>query len=287
MVSIPYKASRKSVYKPGKADDFFQFGPIKNDAALCAEMARLAYVKEESRLTKYLDRVGFQISLTLGYNADGTQVFIASKPGDNLLVMSFRGTEISDPADLFTDANFVMESWADASGKVLGRVHTGFAEALLKNDVLQKITAHLDLVSPSTRILLTGHSLGSALATLMASCVRSAHLYTFGSPRVGDPSFAEAMQAVNHSRFVNCCDAITQVPAKQVFGYKHTGTLWYIDRDGKLHESPSDESISADRRKAEIAYLIKKALLPGTVFSRTMADHAPINYLSGVMGCRE
>ena len=48
MYKIPYDASRSSLYHPGDAVNFFQFGDtIHNEDALCAEMSRLAYVKEE------------------------------------------------------------------------------------------------------------------------------------------------------------------------------------------------------------------------------------------------
>lgn len=64
------------------------------------------------------------------------------------------------------------------------------------------------------------------------------------------------------------------------------GSLKYIDRNGKLLESPNEETINADRLKASARYLVRHAFLPGTVFSRDLADHAPINYVSGVMGLR-
>jgi hypothetical protein len=285
MLSIPYDASRKSLYQPGEADDFFQHGPIENDAVLCAEMSRLAYVKDESRLAQYLNRAGFQLDLAFGYNSGGTQVFIASKQVANLTVVAFRGTEPDDPSDLFTDANFVFTPWADNSGRSLGQVHEGFAIALQNNDILGEEITCLDSMVPSTRVLLTGHSLGAALATLTASWVSSSQLYTFGSCRVGDASFAEAMQTVRHTRFVDCCDLVTRVPFEE-FGYVHVGSLRYIDRNGQLLESPSVETINADRLKAAAWYLVRHAFLPGTVFTRDLADHAPINYVSGVMGSR-
>ncbi|MDD5321962.1 MAG: lipase family protein [Methylococcales bacterium] len=285
MLTILYDESRESLYHPGDADDFFQHGPIQIDAALCAEMSRLVYVKDKSLLKQYLDRAGFQLDLAIGYGNGGTQVFIASKPVDNVTVVAFRGTEPDDPSDLFTDANFVFSPWADNSGASLGQVHEGFATALQNNDILGKVITCLDSMVPSTRFLLTGHSLGAALATLTASRMPSSHLYTFGSCRVGDASFAEAMRIINHIRFVDCCDLVTRVPPKE-FGYVHVGSLRYIDRNGQLLESPSEEEINADRLKATAWYLVRHALLPGTVFSRDLADHAPINYVSGVMGLR-
>ena len=138
---------------------------------------------------------------------------------------------------------------------------------------------------PSTRVLLTGHSLGAALATLTASRMPLSHLYTFGSCRVGDASFAEAMRTISHTRFVDCCDLVTRVPPEE-FGYVHVGSLRYIDRNGQLLESPSEEAIKADRLKAAAWYLVRHSFLLGTVFTRDLADHAPINYVSGVMGLR-
>lgn len=285
MSTIPYDASRQSLFNPGDADDFFQHGPIQNDAALCAEMSRVAYVKDENRLVHYLNRAGFQKDLAIGYGSRGTQVFVVSKQSDNLAVVAFRGTEPDDPSDIFTDANFTMTPWTDNSGQSLGKVHEGFATALLANDILKKIITCLDSLAPATRVLITGHSLGAALATLTASQKPSSHLYTFGSCRVGDAAFAEALRNISHDRFVDCCDLVTRVPTKE-FGYVHVGSLKYIDRNGKLLESPNEETINADRLKASAWYLVRHAFLPGTVFSRDLADHAPINYVSGVMGLR-
>ena len=285
MSSIPYDASRKSLYHPGEADNFFQLGSIPNEAALCAEMSRLAYVKDERLLAQYLGRAGFRQDLALGYGSRGTQVFIASKQDNNLAVVAFRGTELDDPSDLFTDANFVLTPWADDSGGSLGQVHKGFAKALENNDILGKVRICLDSMVPSTRVLLTGHSLGAAIATLAASRMPSSHLYTFGSCRVGNASFARAMQSVSHTRFVDCCDLATRVPPEE-FSYVHVGSLWYVDRNGQLLESPTEDAIKVDRLKAEAWYLVHHSFLPGTVFVRDLADHAPINYVSGVMGLR-
>ena len=212
-------------------------------------------------------------------------MFVASRQSDNLAVVAFRGTEPDDPSDIFTDANFIMTPWTDNSGQSLGKVHEGFATALLANDILEKIITCLDSLVPATHVLITGHSLGAALATLTASRKPSSRLYTFGSCRVGDAAFAEAVSSISHDRFVDCCDLVTRVPTKE-FGYVHVGSLKYIDRNGKLLESTSEETINADRLKASAWYLVRHAFLPGTVFSRDLADHAPINYVSGVMGLR-
>jgi hypothetical protein len=68
MTGIDYDPTRKSLYKPGDADDFFQLLPLPSEAALCAEMARLAYVKQAERVEEYLMRVDFEPLFFLGYD---------------------------------------------------------------------------------------------------------------------------------------------------------------------------------------------------------------------------
>ena len=181
MLSTSYDANRKSLYHPGETDDFFRLGPMKNDAAMCEEMSRLTYVKGESRLAQYLNRAGFELDMAIDYGSGGTQVFVANRQDDSLAVVAFRGTEPDNPSDLFTDANFVFTPWADNSGKLLGKVHKGFATALQDNDILGTVITCLDSLVTSTRILLTGQRLGAALATLSASRMPLSNLYAFGS----------------------------------------------------------------------------------------------------------
>ena len=47
-----------------------------------------------------------------------------------------------------------------------------------------------------------------------------------------------------------------------------------------------DAAMDADRRQAEIEYLTKYACRRGTAAMRDLADHTPINYVSGVAGVR-
>jgi Lipase (class 3) len=289
---MPYDATRNSLFHPGLADDFFLPRRPDTDIALCAEMARLAYVKETGRLEIYLERAGFEVGQAVGYARGGTQAFVAHDQANKITVVAFRGTEPDDPSDLFTDAKFAQDDWADATGNPIGKVHTGFAAASRElehgTEVFRKLKNLIDPVINSHHILLTGHSLGAALATLMASWLPSAHLYTFGSPRVGNAAFAQSIKNPVMTRVVNCCDLVTRIPPESGFGfnYQHIGAFVYIDRNGNRLESPSDSTITADRFAAAAHYLVHHAFFRGTVFSRDLADHAPINYVSGVMGTR-
>jgi triacylglycerol lipase len=283
MSKISYNRSYSSLFFPGEADDFFSFGPIMSDAALCAEMSRLAYVKDERRLKIYLERVDFTLVRTIGYNKPGMQVFVATANHDvdPIAVAAFRGTELDDPTDLFADVRFWKVGWDGA-----GKVHDGFRDELAR---FSEVKDRGSLIPAGTRPLFTGHSLGAAFATLAAALHGPDYLYTFGSPRVGDKDFAASIQGLNHSRYVDCCDLVAKVPPTELMGievgYEHVGVLHYIDRHGAVMLSPPDESIEDDQHEASWTY-DKYAVVKGNVPARILADHAPINYVSAVMGLR-
>ena len=285
MPRIPYNASRAALYHPGNADDFFQLGDYSSDAAMCAEMARLAYVREVPRLTQYLARAHFGLIEALGYDEGGTQVFIATKLSEPVTVVAFRGTELEDIKDALADAEFLLKEWHDAAGRPIGKVHGGFARYAHDKDVFNRVKAHLDRLPRNNRVLVTGHSLGAALATLMASWMPNAELYTFGSPRVGTPEFTQAVRNRVAARFVDCCDIVSRLPPKAVLNYADVGTLTYIDRNGERHAAPSAGAIRSDRFRARLGYW-RHLFVPGNVLDRSFADHAPINYVSAVMGLR-
>jgi hypothetical protein len=275
---VRYDASRQALYAPGGATDFFQLGPTGGEAPLCAEMARLAYVTEPDRLRAFLQRGG--LVLVRMFDAAGTQGLVADRSG--LRVIAFRGTEGAEPSDLFADARFAKTAWS-VEGTPRGAVHAGFAGAL---DPIWTAVAGATGSGPA-RLLLTGHSLGGALATLAASRLPHARLYTFGSPRVGDPAFAQSVGPERHDRYVNCCDVVARVPPTFA-GYEHTGTLRYIDRMGTIASPPTedDPAVEADRRIASREYVERLGLLKGTVAVRELADHAPVNYVSALLGVR-
>lgn len=81
-------------------------------------------------------------------------------------------------------------------------------------------------------IEVTGHSLGSALATLYVAKnakltdLRTARLYTFASPLVGDAGFADAFDklGIESWRIVNEADLVPTVPFS-AFGFVHVEQL--------------------------------------------------------------
>jgi predicted lipase len=86
-------------------------------------------------------------------------------------------------------------------------------------------------------IILTGHSLGGALAVMAAADLQSIfgkvkQLYTFGQPRVGNAAFANYMTNFipNTFRVIDYGDQVPHVP-QSILGFKHSGyEVWYYER---------------------------------------------------------
>ena len=284
---IFYSPENADLHFPCARGNFFPAGRPKSDAALCAEMARLTYCRQESgfafdqvKIRSVLGLIGFtncQFFERKGSKKGrGTHSFLAVREdmvsGGELAVLAFRGTDRGDFTNLGTDADLVPTPWEKG-----GKVHRGFAEALSE----VRPTLDLALQALKCRALFTGHSSGAALATLMASVHDPACIYTFGSPRVGDADFVSTLMDVENRRYVDCCDLVTRVPP-EFLGYTHAGDLYYIDRERKIARQPSDSMISDDQDRARRKYLLEYAWRIGNVGMRDLADHSPINYVAPV-----
>ena len=214
----------------------------------------------------------------------------AAVSADGVAIIAIRGTEKVAPAsmlvrlvkglpfDLWTDAKIRMEGWAGS-----GKVHIGFRNAYdaLRPKIDDWLKSH-----PHQRLIVTGHSLGAAIATLVAGVEPDAELVTFGSPRVGNADFAASLTAREVRRYVDCCDVVTKVPPPLI-GYEHIAGGRYIDRTGSvLEDYPEAASISDDQAKAKWDYWKKYAWKLGNNWFRSLSDHAPINYVSALRGLR-
>lgn len=93
----------------------------------------------------------------------------------------------------------------------------------IKDTVHQKLAQCFEGGDPPNRIHVTGHSLGAALATLCALhaaalCEKMGvhcpiDLYTFASPRVGNPAFAKVCrEKLNAFRIANSEDVVPGIP---------------------------------------------------------------------------
>lgn len=273
-VMLEYDPSRAALYTPGSRDSLFERGRAYSPLQLAIEGARLAYIHAESssaeraRLAEALDRVGFGPPELFVDAGTGTEAFGARRASDATTLVAFRGTVPGAVEDLLTDANALLTPWPESAG----RAHAGFAAGA--RAVLAPLRSWL-AAGPAGPVIVTGHSLGAALATLSASVLRPSLTVALGSPRVGDAAFAATVTG-DFVRLVGCCDAVTDVPPAIL--YTHVGKCTYIARDGAQSVDPSGRLIRSDRFKARLEYLTKYAWRRGAVLVRALADHAPINY---------
>jgi len=224
---IPYDTSSDALLRPALNAVFFRGwdreADTRNHDLLCAEMSRLAYAPQ-AVVERSLAGIGFAVPEFIGgddleerLDARGTQGFVARHPGLNLTVLAFRGTESGKFEDLIADAEILEEAWPDSPGSM---VHAGFAACWRL--VTERVAALLP--EPRGTLLITGHSLGAALATLAAIVLRPTKLIAFGSPRVGNQELCALLAGVEVRRFVHCCDLVARVPPEQ-FDRGHVGQL--------------------------------------------------------------
>lgn len=285
---IAYSVTKDDLFLPCKNATFFAPGVLKSEATLCAEMARLAYCRPEAnfafnrdKITLELGRAGF---VALGFfesnggpKGEGTHCFLAQRQDRGLAIVAFRGTDKDDPSDVAADADALRIPWERG-----GTVHQGFASAL--KDVRAALEQELQNVNG--RIVFTGHSLGAALATLLASVRNPSAVYTIGSPRVGDKDFVATLNGVQNYRYVDCCDIVAEVPPT-ILGYQHVGDAYYIDRHRSIRFAPAEAAIMEDRAAATLEYPLKyHGWKSGNLGLRQLADHSPVNYLTAIVAAQ-
>ena len=193
---------------------------------LFAKLSKLSYEDEES-VKKEAKKLGF--TKTRFYNRDGAQAYFFSNKTD--CVVACRGTEPTQFNDLKADLKaFPVKS------ETVSRVHRGFKTEvddlwpMVKEDVLK---------IKNKNLWFCGHSLGAAMATVMASrcghddeLIDATELYTYGSPRVGWKKYVDTFKTP-HNRWVNNNDIVTRVPLALMM-YRHDGTECYINAYGQL-----------------------------------------------------
>ncbi|OGH01651.1 MAG: hypothetical protein A2600_11840 [Candidatus Lambdaproteobacteria bacterium RIFOXYD1_FULL_56_27] len=107
--------------------------------------------------------------------------------------------------------------------------------------MIRSLNEYLLTVRKDQVILVTGHSLGGALAVLYGAngdrrlrpLIRS--IYTYGQPRVGDGEFVSTLSQrfpIGYYRITNEEDPVPNLPK---IGYEHGGTEIYYDGEGQVY----------------------------------------------------
>lgn len=200
---------------------------FNNRALLFAELSRVAYFTEY-HATRLAKKLGF--TTVEFYNIDGAEAYRFMNKRD--IVFACRGTQPKQYNDIKADARAF-----PVVAETIGRVHGGFKGEVDK--LWDRIQEDIIREQAKRDVWFTGHSLGAAMSTILASrcrgettIVNPQELFTFGSPRVGWASYINNFP-FKHYRFVNNADIVPRVPF-YIMGYRHHGECQYFNHYGNL-----------------------------------------------------
>ena len=203
---------------PRKLDNKFSW----KNATFTAKLSKNAY----TGLDAFKKTFGKQWKDIKLFSHGGTECYVLTCPQNYIVV--FRGTEPTSWEDIKADVQF----------RKKGGIHRGFKAAL--DDVWDKLFDDYEKNAKGKQLVVTGHSLGAALATLYSHriCDPASICYTFGSPRTGTPKTTKRMLFTAY-RFRNNNDIVTKVPP-EFLGFSHkSDKTTYFDIDGNVKEGYS------------------------------------------------
>ncbi|KQL49959.1 lipase [Brevibacillus choshinensis] len=165
---------------------------------------------------------GFKLQYTIRAFADVENPtenvigFIAESK--DLIVLAFRGYA-AYPADLLAAYDIIQVPYPFVENG--GKTSRGFT--CLYQSTRKKLIRKLNNFSASKKLFVTGHNYGGALAVLASLDIavntkfENPIIYTYGSPRIGDPGFAIRFNQVvkNSIRIVNIHDPYPTFPAQK------------------------------------------------------------------------
>jgi hypothetical protein len=165
--------------------------------------------------------------------------FVAYDAGMDSIVVSVRGTDNSQGiqnwvANLDAVVTYPYSQYPDAG------VHEGFYNIWvgIKDEVLKGIDEVMEEHGKKV-VHITGHSMGGAVATdaaldLVLNHGLSVGAYTYGSPRAGERSYADAVvkNLAYHVRITHKDDLVAHVPPKEIGFYHPPREVHFYDRTG-------------------------------------------------------
>ena len=273
-------AARRCTTRSGRTT-LFQSRHNYSPLQLAVEGARLAYYRveqseSEKRASPRLWRASAFGGLALFADAaTGTEAF-AARRDDGTTMLSFRGTQPDDVTDLATDLRANTVAWPESAG----RAHAGFAAAA--RALMPQIQQWMAATScDPARMIVTGHSLGAALATLAGRCCVRVFWWHWARHQ-----WAMRTSRARWLRRTSCVSwtAVTLSPkcrrrSAATSTCMRACTSHASARSSRTRPQPL---VDADRQRARLDYLTQYAWRTGSVLVRDLADHAPINYARAV-----
>lgn len=157
-----------------------------------------------------------------------TAGFVALDNTRKTIVISFRGSY--SVRNWLANVDFLFTS-SDLCYGCLAEMGFRTAWKVVRDEVLETLSSAAK-EHPDYDVVVVGHSLGAAIATLAAGDIRgrgyAATLYAYASPRVGNRKLAHHITAQgNNYRFTHLNDPVPKLPLLLV-GYVHVSPEYYI-----------------------------------------------------------
>ncbi len=238
------KSPAKAVARP-TATISHTIGPMPASGAqnlLLAKLSDLMYRGPPPRSVAYGGRC-WPITVIDTATEDSFLSWVFYMPALQAVVVTFRGSK--NVQNFLTNLAFG-KSTCSLGGMQCGQLHRGFLNLWLSHRA--KVFAAVQKAArqyKSSRLYVTGHSLGGAVATIAAldfanafrapsSSIKRIHLCTMGSPRVGDSTFvsqfsrfASILSMVRYQQYGTATgrtkiDPVTAVPPEWL-KFRHVG----------------------------------------------------------------
>jgi triacylglycerol lipase len=187
-------------------------------------------------------RTGVTTAVRVGRRIEVFYGFLLESEDDSILVL--RGTQRT--AEWVGNIYAVQQPYLDPNtGESLGNVHTGFrriADSIINPLVVEAVRQ----IDPNKPCYVSGHSLGAALATVLALDIALAvpelrpnlKVYAYATPRVGNPEFARSYAKIlpNSFRITNLADPIPTMPPTRLRAeFVHVGEDWsFLSQAGDI-----------------------------------------------------
>jgi hypothetical protein len=282
-----------------------------------------------------------QVSMSVDAMFIRSTAYLIQSGDGSIVILAYRGTEPTNLINWLTDADvhpdkiaFPFPSDASNAGPSSPRrkskaaqtngtktyaVHAGFYRNVraTRFEVIAALNRALDrrsvlddddaspmppMTKPMTTLYMTGHSLGGAMAALMAVMLsvepeyveRFASVFkgasTYGAPMVGSPQFADACAAHtfldrNVVRYVYRRDLVPHLPPSDSDAFEHFGREYRYDHAWK---DTSDKPITQlgdllGLIEAPLGFAASKfRILRGIPFRFSLNDHGPQHYISAI-----
>lgn len=214
-----------------------------------------------------------------------------TRRGRDVYIVAFRGSASKSDwtVNLNTDKvpyggrsleEFIEYAGRSETDKTVPMVHKGFNDYVntvletmvdTNDDGIDEVLFNEILANTDTRVLLTGHSLGGAVATLLAERLVSMGIdkdrvpvITFGAPAIGNAAFAEVYgDKIDLRRITNNADPVPGSLQTFFGGYKQFGKHHKYNLSRKLSDFQHDMGMYFDYSMREYYAALDKAEAAG------------------------